>query len=75
MFQYFDRDDTGYITSDSVIEALRQSNLEVNDKGITELFKELKKSGDKFSFDELKEIFFSNRHNRMLILNNNQISK
>ena len=44
VFQYFDRDDTGYITSDSVIEALRQSNLEVNDKGITELFKELKKS-------------------------------
>ena len=42
VFQYFDRDDTGYITSDSVIEALRQSNLEVNDKGITELFKELK---------------------------------
>ena len=75
VFQYFDRDDTGYITSDSVIEALRQSNLEVNDKGITELFKELKKSGDKLSFDEFKEIFFSNGHNRMLILNNNQISK
>ena len=34
VFQYFDPEDTGYITADSVIEALRGRNLNVNEEGM-----------------------------------------
>ena len=59
VFQYFDPEETGFITADSVIDSLKASNLKVNEKEMTSLFKKIKSTGDKLSFNEFKSIFFS----------------
>lgn len=73
VFQYFDPEETGYITADSVIDSLKASNLKVNEQEMTSLFKKLKSSGDKLSFEEFKKIFFDSTHrvNSLNIKQNN----
>lgn len=56
-FKYFDTNESGYITSESVIEALKTSNLSVNENGLTKVFNSLKKSNKRLNFEEFKNLF------------------
>ena len=56
-FKYFDTNEAGYITSDSVIDALKNSNLPVNEIGLNKVFNSLKKSNKRLNFDEFKMLF------------------
>ena len=58
VFKYFDTTDSGYITVDSVILALKESGVVVNEEGLRETFKELKKNGKAINFKEFKAIAF-----------------
>lgn len=59
VFQYFDPDDIGYITADSVIEALKGRNLNVNEEGMIDFFNQLESQGkSKITFKVFKEIFY-----------------
>ena len=59
VFQYFDPDDIGYITADSVIEALKGRNLNVNEEGMIDFFNQLERQGKSMiTFKEFKEIFY-----------------
>ena len=50
--------DSGYITVDSVILALKESGVVVDEKGLRDTFKELKKNGKSLDFQEFKAIAF-----------------
>ena len=58
VFKYFDTNDSGYITVDSVIDALKESGVVVNEEGLRNTFKELKKNGKSINFKEFKAIAF-----------------
>ena len=58
VFKYFDTTDSGYITVDSVILALKESGVVVNEEGLRDTFKELKKNGKAINFKEFKDIAF-----------------
>ena len=58
VFKYFDTNDTGYITAESVIDALKESGVMVNEEGLRDTFKELKKNGKSINFKEFKSIAF-----------------
>ena len=58
VFKYFDTNDSGYITVDSVILALKESGVVVNEEGLRDTFKELKKNGKSINFKEFKAIAF-----------------
>ena len=60
-FNYFDTTNSGYITVDSVIDALKTSNVMVDEEGLKETFRELKKQGKRIDFDEFKKIAFGGR--------------
>jgi Ca2+-binding EF-hand superfamily protein len=55
-FKYFDINDIGYITSESMIEALKTNNIPVNESGLIDVFDTLNKN-KKLSFEEFKKIF------------------
>ncbi len=55
-FKYFDINDSGYITSESMIEALKTNNIPVNESGLIDVFETLNKN-KKLSFEEFKKIF------------------
>ena len=57
-FKYFDTTDSGYITLSSVMEALKESGVVVDEKGLNETFANLKKKGEKITFNEFKSIAF-----------------
>ena len=59
VFKYFDTNDTGYITAESVIDALKESGVVVNEEGLRDTFKELKKNGKSINFQEFKAIAFN----------------
>lgn len=59
VFQYFDANDTGFITADNVINTIKSSNLPVNEKDLQEVFRTLKSGGNKINFEEFKQAFFS----------------
>lgn len=61
-FKYFDTTDSGYITLDSVLEALKQSNVIYDKSGIIKAFSEIQKKGKKINFEEFKKIFYSKKH-------------
>ena len=54
VFKYFDTNDTGYITAESVIDALKESGVMVNEEGLRDTFKEFKAIAFK-SFGENEE--------------------
>ena len=59
VFKYFDQDDDGYISGESVIEDLKINNdLAIQEKELSNLFKGLKSSGTKIDFEEFKKLFF-----------------
>jgi Ca2+-binding EF-hand superfamily protein len=58
VFQYFDTNDSGYITVDSVILALKESGVVVDEEGLRDTFRELKKNGKSLNFEEFKAIAF-----------------
>ena len=58
VFKYFDTTDSGLITVDSVILALKESGVVVNEEGLRDTFKELKKNGKAINFKEFKAIAF-----------------
>ena len=64
-FRYFDTSNSGYITLDSIIEALKQNNVIVNESGLGQIFDDLKKKGKKINFQEFKELFFANNQNEL----------
>lgn len=55
-FKYFDTTDCGYITSDSVIEALKGSNLRADEAGLIDVFNSFKKERQKLNFEDFKNI-------------------
>lgn len=61
-FKYFDTTDSGFITLDSVIEALKDSGVIIDEKGLGKTFSELKKKNEKINFDEFKEIAFGSQN-------------
>ena len=52
-FKYFDTTDSGYITFDSVMDALKSSGVIIDEEGLTKTFNELQK---KINFSEFKAI-------------------
>lgn len=60
-FKFFDTTDSGYITLDTVIEALKQSNVVVDETGLNQTFNELQKKDKKINFEEFKQIFYSRK--------------
>ena len=60
-FKYFDTTDSGFITLDSVMEALKDSAVIVDKEGLNEIFEDLKKKGKKINFNEFKAIVFGNQ--------------
>ncbi len=56
-FKYFDTNDYGYITSESVIDALKNNSLPVNESGLTSVFNSLNKSNKRLNFEEFKGLF------------------
>ena len=55
-FKYFDTTDSGYITFDSVMDALKNSGVIIDEEGLTQTFNELQKKGKKINFREFKAI-------------------
>ena len=55
-FKYFDTTDSGYITLDSVMDALKDSGVIIDEEGLKKTFKEMKKKGKKINFKEFKAI-------------------
>lgn len=62
-FKYFDPQNKGYITCDSMINALRQNNLTVNEAGLKSMFDKLNKK-KKVNFEEFKTMV-KNRPNSL----------
>jgi calcium-dependent protein kinase len=61
VFQYFDEDDDGFISGDSIINALKINNdLNIQEKELSNLLKGL--SNSKFDFEEFKKIFFDDNY-------------
>jgi Ca2+-binding EF-hand superfamily protein len=58
-FKYFDTTNSGYITSDSVIEALKSNNLPTNEAGLIEVFN--KRDGQKINFEQFKRILLESK--------------
>ena len=59
-FKYFDTTDSGFITLDTVIEALKESGVVVDEQGLNETFIEMKKKGEKIGFNEFKALALGN---------------
>ena len=55
-FNYFDTTDSGYITLDSVMDALKNSGVIIDEEGLKKAFSELKKKKKKINFNEFKAI-------------------
>ena len=55
-FKYFDTTDSGYITLDSVMDALKNSGVIIDEEGLTKTFNQLQKKGKKINFNEFKAI-------------------
>ena len=55
-FKYFDTTDSGYITLDSVMDALKNSGVIIDEEGLKKAFSELQKKGKKINFNEFKAI-------------------
>ena len=55
-FKYFDTTDSGYITLDSVMDALKDSGVIIDEEGLKNTFNELQKKGKKINFSEFKSI-------------------
>ncbi len=57
VFKYFDINDDGYITSESIIKALQSNNINVDKSGLNDVFISIKTKKDKrLSFTEFKEL-------------------
>ena len=59
-FKYFDTTDSGYITLDSVMDALKNSGVVIDEEGLANTFNEFQKKGGKINFQEFKEIALGN---------------
>jgi hypothetical protein len=61
-FKYFDTTDSGYITLDSVMDALKDSGVFIDEEGLIKTFNEFqtKGKGKKINFKEFKEIALGN---------------
>ena len=56
-FKYFsETNKSDLITSDSVISALRMQSIQIDEKGITEFFKNLGENERKLNFENFKKI-------------------
>jgi calcium-dependent protein kinase len=62
VFQYFDSNGNGYITAESVIEALKSRNLVINEQELMELFECLGITEDKIKFNDFKNIFYNSNN-------------
>ena len=47
---------SGYVTAQSVINALKSNEIHCDEKGIVSCFEEFNKSGKKLNFEEFKKI-------------------
>jgi Ca2+-binding EF-hand superfamily protein len=55
-FKYFESTDSGYITADSVIDALKACGLAINEEELKLFFQDYGKKGKKLDFTEFKKI-------------------
>jgi Ca2+-binding EF-hand superfamily protein len=59
-FKYFEsHTDSGYITADSVINALKACELAINEDALIVFFQKFDKSGKKLDFEEFKNLVFT----------------
>jgi Ca2+-binding EF-hand superfamily protein len=56
-FKYFDTTDSGYITFESVIDALGSNGVPVDESGLNNVFNSLKKSNKRLNFEEFKMLY------------------
>lgn len=68
-FKYFDSDNKGYITCNSMINALRKDNLSINETGLVSMFNNYN-NNKKVDFEEFK-LLIKNRQNSIVNLENN----
>ena len=68
-FKYFDTTDSGYITLDSVMDALKNSGVIIDEEGLTKIFNELQKKGKKINFREFKAIALGKEEEENEIIN------
>lgn len=56
-FKYFDINDEGFITAESITKALQSNNITVDKSGLNDVFLSLKtKTDNRLSFGEFKEL-------------------
>lgn len=59
-FKYFDPENKGYITSDSMITALKKDSLTADEYGLKSVFERLDKKG-KVNFEEFKAMILKSK--------------
>jgi Ca2+-binding EF-hand superfamily protein len=58
-FKYFDSNDTGVITSESAIEALKSNNIVVDETNLNDEFQVMKSQQKQLNFNEFKALIES----------------
>lgn len=55
-FKYFELTESGHITANSAIEALKSCNLMINEDELRVFFEDFQKNGRKLNFEEFKRM-------------------
>ena len=63
-FKYFDSDNKGYITYESMINALKTDNLTIDESSIKSMFEKFNKN-KKFNFEEFKSLILTRKSNQI----------
>lgn len=56
-FKYFDQEDCGYITAQSLIEALKNNDIPIDESGLFSFFDKYYNLDKKLNFEEFKQLF------------------
>ena len=56
-FKYFDIDNCGYITANSVIETLKNNDIPIDEKGLREFFEKYYNINKKLTYKEFNILF------------------
>lgn len=56
-FKYFDNDNNGYITANSVIETLKNNDIPIDEQGLIEFFERYYSINKKLTYKEFVNLF------------------
>jgi len=56
-FKYFDQEDCGFITAKSLIEALKNDDIPIDESGLYRFFEKFYNLDKKLNFEEFKHLF------------------